>query len=158
MTARRRVAMTHAFLPDLISRSEAHLVNIASASGFVPLPYGSTYATSKWAMIGFSESVRRELEMLGHRHVRVTTVCASYVSTGLFDGVRPPLFAPMLTPDRLTAKVLRALKRNRTCLLTPWLVKLAPPLVALFPTWLSDRIARSLRVSTDMENWHGRTR
>ncbi len=151
------VAMTHAFLGDLVSRSEAHLVNIASASGFVPLPYGSTYATSKWAMIGFSESIRRELEMLGHRHVRVTTVCPSYVSTGLFDGVRPPLLAPLLTPDRLTEKVIRAVKRNRVFLLTPWLVKLAPPLVALLPTWLSDRIAWSLRVSTGMEHWHGRT-
>ena len=51
------VAMTHAFLPDLIERPEAHLVNISSASGFVGLPFGSTYASSKWAVIGFSESI-----------------------------------------------------------------------------------------------------
>jgi short-subunit dehydrogenase len=150
------VAMTHAFLPDLVSQPEGHLVNISSASGYISLPFGSTYASSKWSVIGFSDSIRRELEMLGHRHVHVTTVCPSYVSTGLFDGVRPPLFAPLLTPEKLAAQTLRAVRRNRKFLLTPWLVKLAPPLVAVLPTWLADRIAWGLRVSTSMVHWHGR--
>ncbi|MEL7061719.1 MAG: SDR family NAD(P)-dependent oxidoreductase, partial [Acidobacteriota bacterium] len=46
------VQMTHAFLPDLIASSRSQAVFIASASGFVGLPNGSTYASSKWAVIG----------------------------------------------------------------------------------------------------------
>jgi len=43
------VMVTYAFLPMLLERGSAHLVNIASASGLIGLPNGSTYASSKWA-------------------------------------------------------------------------------------------------------------
>ena len=76
------VAMTYAFLPDLIAGRDGHVVNIASASGFIGLPFGATYASSKWAVLGFSESLDQELALQGHRHVHVTAVCPSYVSTG----------------------------------------------------------------------------
>ncbi|MBW2552485.1 MAG: SDR family NAD(P)-dependent oxidoreductase, partial [Deltaproteobacteria bacterium] len=92
------VAMTHAFLPDLIERPEAHLVNISSASGFIGLPYGSTYASSKWAVIGFSESIRAELKVLGHEHVHVTIVCPSYIGTGMFKGAAAPKATSILEP------------------------------------------------------------
>jgi short-subunit dehydrogenase len=88
------VAVTHAFLPDLVAGGDGHVVNIASASAFIGLPYGATYASSKWAVLGFSESLAVELALEGHRHVHVTAVCPSYVATGLFDGVRPPLGRP----------------------------------------------------------------
>lgn len=41
------VAITHAFLPDLIAGRDGHIVNVASASGFIGLPFGATYASSK---------------------------------------------------------------------------------------------------------------
>jgi len=150
------VALTHAFLPDLISRPEAHLVNIASASGLIGLPFGSTYASSKWAAIGFSESLRLELDEQGHRHVHVTTACPSYVSTGLFDGVKPPFLTRLLTPDRLADKVMRAVQRNRLWVLTPWLVRMTPPLKGLLPTRLFDRISGLLGVNAGMSHWRGR--
>jgi len=80
------VAMTHAFLDDLIARPEAHLVHIASASGLIGLPYGATYASSKWAVIGFGESIRAELNLRGYDHVHHTIVCPSYIGTGMFEG------------------------------------------------------------------------
>ena len=98
------VAVTHAFLPDLIASADSHLVNIASASGYIGLPHGSTYASSKWAVIGFSESLLLELELHGHRHVHVTTVCPSYVTTGLFDGARAARTTSLLSPERLAAQ------------------------------------------------------
>jgi short-subunit dehydrogenase len=150
------VAMTHAFLPDLIARDEAHLVNVASASGLIGLPYGATYASSKWAAIGFSESIRLELEQQGHRHVRVTTVCPSYVSTGLFDGVKPPALTRLLTPERLADQVMRAVRRDRLWVLTPWLVRLTPPLKGLLPTRLFDAISGMLGVTAGMSHWRGR--
>ena len=98
------MATTHAFLDDLIQAKEAYLVNIASASAFIGLPYGSTYAASKWAVVGFSESLRLELAVRKIRHVHVTSVCPSYISTGMFDGVKTPLFSPMLTPKKVVEK------------------------------------------------------
>ena len=149
------VAMTHAFLGDLISRPEAHLVNVASASGLIGLPYGSTYASSKWAAIGFSESIRLELALQGHDHVGVTAVCPSYVTTGLFDGARPPRTTRMLTPDRVAELLVRGVRRNRPHVRAPWLVKVTPPLKGLLPTWLFDRISWIFGATSSMQAWTG---
>ncbi len=151
------VAMTHAFLPDLIAQPEGHLVNVASASGLIGLPYGSTYASSKWSVIGFSESIRLELEMLGHRHVGVTTLCPSYVSTGLFDGAKPPRTTRFVTPEKLAARTVAAIKGNRPFVLTPWLVKLTPILKGVLPRRLFDSISGLLGATSSMQHWQGRT-
>jgi all-trans-retinol dehydrogenase (NAD+) len=150
------VALTHAFLPDLMGRPDGHLVNLASASGFVGLPYGSTYASSKWAVIGFSESILLELELQGHRHVHVTTVCPSYVSTGLFDGAKAPLTTSLLTPEKVADKVTAAVLANRRFVRTPWLVKVTPMLKGVLPFPLFYAIAAVLGVNTSMLEWKGR--
>jgi short-subunit dehydrogenase len=149
------VAMTHAFLPDLIGRPEAHLVNISSASGFVGLPYGSTYASSKWAVIGFSESIRSELKVLGHEHVHVTIVCPSYIGTGMFEGAAAPKATNILEPDFIAEKVIRAVERNRIHVLEPWMVKITPLLRELLPTALYDRISHLFGADTSMTQWTG---
>ena len=149
------VAMTHAFLPDLISRPEAHLVNIASASGFIGLPYGSTYASSKWAVIGFSESIRAELDLVGHDHVNVTTVCPSYIGTGMFEGVKPPTSTRLLAPEQIAARIVEAVQADQAYVLEPWLVKLTPPLKAFLPTRLFDMVASVLGANTGMSGWTG---
>lgn len=147
------VAMTHAFLPDLIER-QGHLVNIASASGFVGLPYGVTYASSKWGAVGFSDGIRLELKQLGH-NVGVTTVCPSYVDTGMFAGVRPPRSTRMLRPDELADLVVRAVARNRPFVLAPWLVHTTLILRGILPFRLFDRVAEWFGVNDSMRPWRG---
>jgi all-trans-retinol dehydrogenase (NAD+) len=149
------VAMTHAFLPDLVSKTDAHLVNTASASGYVGLPMGATYASSKWAVIGFSESVELELRELGHDHVHVTALCPSYVSTGLFDGAKPPVLTRMLTADRLADKVVQAVLSNRRTVRTPWLVAVTPFLKGVLPFRLFYAVAGLLGATTSMTQWKG---
>lgn len=150
------VTLTHLFLPDLIARPEAHLVNVASASGFIGLPFGSTYASSKWSVIGFSESIQQELALLGHHHVKVTIACPSYVSTGLFDGARPPFLTRLLTPERLADRVVSAITRERLWVLTPWLVKVTPALKGLLPTPMFNAISGLLGATSSMTGWKGR--
>jgi short-subunit dehydrogenase len=150
------VAVTHTFLPDLTASPQAHVVNIASAAGFVGLPFGTTYASSKWAVVGFSESLRLELKECGFGHVGVTTVCPSFVTTGLFDGVRPPLLTPALTAERVAALTLRGMLKGRAFVLTPWMVRLTPRLRGLLPLRLFDRVAGVFGVNTSMASWRGR--
>ncbi len=150
------VAMTYAFLPDLLSRPEGHVVNIASAAGFVGLPWGSSYASSKWAVIGFSESLRLELEMTRHQSVKVTTVCPLYVSTGLFEGARPPRTTSMLTPEGLAQDIVQAIRHDDIFLLTPWLVKITPFLKGVLPTRVADAVAWAFGATSGMEHWRGR--
>lgn len=150
------VSMTHAFLPDLVARPEAHLVNVASAAGLTAVPFASTYASSKWAVVGFSESIRLELARQGHRQVHVTTACPLYVSTGLFEGARPPLFTSMLTPAQLAAEIVEGVERDQVFVRTPWLVKLVPFLNGVLPTGLADVLSTLLGAAGSMEQWTGR--
>jgi short-subunit dehydrogenase len=149
------VAMTHAFLPDLIARPEAHLVIIASASGLIALPYASTYASSKWAALGFSESIREELRVLGRRHVRVTAICPSYIDTGMCDGVDLPRFTRMLRSPQVAEMVLRAVRRNRDLVLTPWLVYITPFTKAVLPPALFRKVADFFGITRGMASWYG---
>jgi short-subunit dehydrogenase len=150
------VAMTYAFLPDLIGGPDGHLVNIASASAFIGLPFAATYASSKWAVLGFSESLALELELRGHHHVHVTAVCPSYVSTGLLAGARAPRTTRKLTPERVAELTVRAVLANRPVVRTPWLVRVTPALKGIVPFRVFYRLAALLGVTTSMARWRGR--
>ncbi len=150
------VAVTHAFLPDVIASPRGHLVFIASASGYVGLPGGASYASSKWAAIGFAESIRAELKHLGHSKVGVTTVCPTYIDTGMFEGVAPPKTTGMLDPVRLAGKVTEAVKRRRVWVREPWIVKITPFLKHGLPTLLSDFLSDAFGATSSMDSWQGR--
>ncbi|MBC7172503.1 MAG: SDR family NAD(P)-dependent oxidoreductase, partial [Polyangiaceae bacterium] len=74
------VHMTHAFLPKLIERPEASLVNVSSMGGFCPVPGQGVYGASKAAVKLLSESLVLELKGTG---VRVTTVFPGGVRTNI---------------------------------------------------------------------------
>jgi short-subunit dehydrogenase len=149
------VAMAHAFLPGMIERPEAHLVNIASASALIALPYATTYASSKWGVLGFSESIREELRLLGHRHITVTAVCPSYIDTGMAAGVSVPLFSKMLCAADVAQLVVLAVRKRRELILTPWLVKLTPFSKGTLPPSWFRRSCDWLGITRSMSTWHG---
>jgi short-subunit dehydrogenase len=151
--------LTRAVLPDMMAdRSRPkRILNIASAAGTLANPNMSVYAASKWAMIGWSESVRLELARAGHRHIAVTTFCPSYVSTGMFAGARGPLLTPIMTPRQATAAAWRGMVRGTPMVLRPWTVKLAMALRGVLPTRVFDAIAgRVFRVYSSMDQFTGR--
>jgi short-subunit dehydrogenase len=150
-----QVAMTHAFLPDVLESSGGHVVFIASASGFIGLPNGSSYASSKWAVIGFAESIRAELKAQKHKHVGVTTVCPTYIDTGMFSGAAPPKTAKMLDPDEIAEKIVEAVANNQIWVLEPWIVKITPFLKNCLPTRVSDFISDAFGASSSMDQWRG---
>lgn len=149
------VNVTHAFLPDLMKQTEAHIVNIASASSMIPLPMGATYAASKWAVLGFTDSLREELHESGDGHVRVTAICPSYIRTGMFEGVKAPLLAPWLEPTWLAKKIVQSVQRNRDQLITPFMVNLIPLARATWPRPMFRILLKLLGVHQSMNEWTG---
>lgn len=99
-----------AMLPDMIARDRGHICNIASAAGLLSNPRMSVYAASKWATMGWSDSVAIELKER-HSHVRVTTLAPYYINTGMFDGVKSSFF-PILDPEKTSKRILRAIERG----------------------------------------------
>ena len=98
------------FLPDMIARNSGHICNISSAGGLISNPKMSVYAASKWAVIGWSDSVRIELEQMGSR-VKVTTIAPYYIKTGMFNGVKSPI-VPLMKPEYAARQIIRAIEKD----------------------------------------------
>lgn len=149
------MALTHAFFGDLLGGQDTHLVNIASAAGYIGLPYGSSYASSKWAVIGFSDSIRLELAERGLTHVNVTTVCPSYVNTGVFNGVRTPRLMPFLEPEFIANKIIEAIAENEPVVREPFMVK-AIGFLKLLPLPMADWATQKMGIASSMLRWKSR--
>ena len=148
--------ITAEFLPGMIDQSEGHIINIASAAGLISNPNMSVYAASKWAVIGWSDSLRLEMER-DDTGVHVTTVMPSYISTGMFDGVKPPLFTPTMTPDYIVDKIMDAVRDNEVILQEPFMVKSLPLLKGVLPRRAFDFLAGKIfGVHTSMSQFKGR--
>ena len=147
--------VTLELLPDMITRRKGHIVNISSAAGMLSNPRMSVYCASKWAVFGWSESLRLELEQR-KTGVRVTTVNPSYIDTGMFQGVRTNPLLPMLNPQDLAAKVIRAIKINRLFVRAPFLVKMVPFVKGVLPVRFFDLfVGKVLGVYRSMEGFTG---
>jgi NAD(P)-dependent dehydrogenase (short-subunit alcohol dehydrogenase family) len=152
--------LTREILPDMIADDSRpkRILNVASAAGTLANPNMSVYAASKWAMIGWSESLRLELSKAGHQHIAVTTFCPSYVSTGLFEGARGPLLTPILTPNAAAKAAWIGMLNGRPMVLKPWTVKLAMAIRGLSSTRVWDVIAdRVFKVYSSMDHFTGRS-
>ncbi|HMW61653.1 MAG TPA: SDR family NAD(P)-dependent oxidoreductase [Leptospiraceae bacterium] len=149
------VLVTHAFYPDLLSRPGSKIVFVASASGYIGLPRGTTYASSKWSIVGFAESLRAEVEETG-RGPSVTLVCPSYVDTGLFAGAKAPLLTPLLHAGDVGRRIVDAAERGRPVLNMPWIVNIIPWIRSVLPRFLYKAILRITGVTRSMDDWHGR--
>ena len=73
---------TKIFLPKMLEQRSGHIVNVASVAGSIGIPGMAAYCASKFAMLGFSESLSHELKGTG---VRITVVSPIMVKTNFFN-------------------------------------------------------------------------
>jgi short-subunit dehydrogenase len=144
------------FLQTMINNGSGHICNIASAAGMVANPRMSVYCASKWAVIGWSESLRLEMEEL-RTGVKITTLIPYYISTGMFAGVKSVI--PIKSPENAAARIIRAIENNRIVYKMPWIINLLPLAKGLLPIRAFDFfIGKGLQVYKSMRSFHGRTR
>lgn len=116
---------TKAFLPHLIASGDGHLINVSSLFGLLSIPGQSAYNAAKFAVRGFTESVREE--MLVARHpVRVTCVHPGGIKTaiarnaGFPDGDDDASFAQFFdsklartSPEDAARTIISGVRRNK---------------------------------------------
>lgn len=148
--------VTKEFLPGMLEQNSGHIITISSASSLIGNPNMSVYAASKWAVTGWSESLRLELKK-SDSNVKVTTVQPGYIDTGMFAGVEPPLLTPLLKPGEIAEKIIRAVKKDKTLLREPFMVKITPFLMGLLPAKVFDLVAgQFFKVYSSMDNFKSR--
>jgi NAD(P)-dependent dehydrogenase (short-subunit alcohol dehydrogenase family) len=77
----------HVFLPLLLAQDEGHVVNTASMAGLSGAAGLGVYCTSKFAVVGLSESLHHDLAALGSQ-VGVSVLCPGFVQTRIFESRR----------------------------------------------------------------------
>jgi NAD(P)-dependent dehydrogenase (short-subunit alcohol dehydrogenase family) len=138
---------SHVFGTHFVKVGAGHIVNTASAAGLFPAVGMSSYSTSKFAIVGFSQQLRWELAAQG---VGVTTLCPGVVNTGIgaAKGVGldhlvdvAALTARSPKPEGLARKVRRAIEKNKP------LVRYGADayvfsFLRVLPQWLIDPLGR----------------
>ena len=122
-------------LRDMRQRGSGHICNITSAAGMLAMPRMSLYAASKWAAIGWSESMRIELER-EKSGVKVTTFAPYFINTGMFDGIRSVF--KIQEPEAVAAKALKAVEKNRPFQGKPFTYHFIRLMQGLFPFKIFD--------------------
>ncbi|MBF4997106.1 SDR family NAD(P)-dependent oxidoreductase [Nocardia sp. BSTN01] len=145
------------FLPAMVNRrTPARVLNIASSAALVANPRMSVYAASKWAALGWSDSVRLELEQSGNEHVKVTTVCPTYINTGMFDGAKGFLFTPILEQEEVVDTAWREMKNGAALVVLPWTSRLNRAISGLLPLKVRDYYLNKVGVYHSMDEFTGR--
>lgn len=108
--------ITKLFLDDMLHQNSGHICNIASSGGLISNPKMSVYAASKWALIGWSDSLRLEMTQL-KKNINVTTIMPYYINTGMFEGVQSKI--PILEPETAAHTIIKAIENNKKMVTIP---------------------------------------
>ena len=154
---------TRAFLPILAQQDEAHIVNISSVFGIIAAPLNGTYNATKFAVRGYTEALRIELQLDG-LPIGVTCVHPGGIKTNIARASRrrPADLAggeqetidqfektlARTTPDACARAIVRAVRRNAPRVLVGADAKLIDKIQRLLPTGYQKLVARVGR-----KNW-----
>jgi len=126
--------LTHAVLPHMTSRGGGRIVNIGSVFGSIGFAYFTAYSASKFAMRGFSESLRRELEGSG---VGVTYVAPRFTRTPLntapINRMAQAVGMKGDDPHVVAAMVVRAIEQDKKDCYIGWPESLFVRINAVLP-------------------------
>lgn len=147
--------VTLRFLKDMKRRNSGHICNITSAGGMLAMPKMAIYSASKWAAIGWSESLRIELQR-EKSAVGVTTIAPYFIDTGMFEGVRSKVFK-IQDPEKVALKTIRAIEKNTIFKGIPFSFHFIRFMQGIFPFRLFDPFFGDLfGLYTTMDHFTGR--
>jgi NADP-dependent 3-hydroxy acid dehydrogenase YdfG len=99
------IAATQAALPGMTDRKDGHIVNIASTAGHVSNPLAAAYSATKFGVVGFSESLRKEV----HKdNIRVTVISPGMAATELRDHIAVEAIQTTLNKNAAAMRQLTA--------------------------------------------------
>lgn len=142
--------MTKTFLPHLLERPEAHVVNVSSMGGFMPVPGQTIYGASKAAVKLMTEGLHSELRAT---NVRVSVVFPGAVATNITvnSGVATPAAAEgakeykTLAADKAARIILDGVERNRYRVMVGSDAKMLDRLYRLHPSRAAAFLASQMK-------------
>ncbi|XP_064548557.1 short-chain dehydrogenase/reductase family 16C member 6 [Drosophila montana] len=147
-----------AFLPHMMRQNRGHIVTVGSVTGMLGTYGCSDYAATKYACIGFHESLLTDLKAHGYDQIQMSLICPYYINTGMFSGVKPRM-VPMLEPQYVADRIEGAVRRNEVWCVLPNSIRLLTPLKCLLPAKMCwELMSRVIRGPESMMLFQGRGR
>jgi short-subunit dehydrogenase len=143
---------TRAFLPHLERQREAHIVNLSSLFGIIAPPGQTAYAAAKFAVRGFSESLRHELQM-AKSPVKLSVVHPGGVS-GVTDNARRAQSIERFdavartTPAAAALRIIQGIEKNQPRILIGNDARMTDLLQRLRPATYWAALARRIEKMT----------
>ncbi len=139
------IYFTKIFLNSMIERNTGHIINIASLAASFGIPGMAAYCGSKFAMLGFSESLSHELKRTG---IKVSVISPIGVKTNFFNNEYFDHKYPMkymLDPEKVSKAVLRSIISGSFHTHVPAIAGLSIPFKYCFPAITDLIIDRQFR-------------
>lgn len=155
------VALTHLFLPGMQQRRSGTIVNVASMTAFMPVPYMATYAASKVFVRSFTEALTQECRPY---NIHMLLFCPGLTKTNFNNaaGINNEKgkglssdysTAPSQTPEQVAGELINALDKGKNVAVAGRLNRLAARLTALIPDrMIAGIMARSYRRQLGMKS------
>jgi NADP-dependent 3-hydroxy acid dehydrogenase YdfG len=129
-------------LERFLPRNRGHLVNIASIAGKGGAVHGATYAATKHAVVGLSDSLRQELRGSG---VNVTVVMPVGVNTELYSGLQQMRGLKTPQPEDVADAIVDALQTGRFEVYVPKSMGVTIRLTSLLPRRAAEAAGRLIK-------------
>lgn len=142
------VHMVTEFLPHLQAQTESHIINISSINGMIPFPTNGPYNMSKYAVLGWSETLMQEL--MG-TSVRISVVHPGGINTNIannapgLEGSRKETFKKLLArtqPEDAAKAIVSGVKKNKRRIYVGADAKIGAFIKRIFPNWIVLETAR----------------
>jgi NADP-dependent 3-hydroxy acid dehydrogenase YdfG len=135
-------------LPVMLRQKSGHIINTASLGGLVALPGGSIYSAAKFGVVGFSDSLRRELHGTG---VQVSAFCPGFTPSELTPELKAhadgspdaPKFLGLMPTTYVADQVADLIRRPRRMVIIPKRLHPVILIAYLFPS-LADVLLKSI--------------
>lgn len=139
--------LCRSLLPHLQTRQDAHIVNIGSVFGAIGYPGFSVYSATKFALRGFSEALRRELDSTSvHVHHFAPRATRTAFNAGRVDALNQELGVATDTPREVAEQICALLVAGRSEATLGWPEKLFVKVNALLPGLVDGSIIKQLPV------------
>jgi all-trans-retinol dehydrogenase (NAD+) len=153
---------TYAVLPHMYENNFGHIVNISSAAGLLGVPDLSVYAATKWAVWGFTESMRYESWNQNKHGIKWSSIHPMYIATGMFEGAKLGFLGNLITPNVKSHDVIAkaivydAIIKGKYVVRRPKTLRLAIILRGILPDFIFQKIMLMMGVNKSMKTWKGR--
>ena len=147
------VLITHMCIPYM--ERGGHVIEMGSGSCFVPMPDFNIYASSKAFVLHYTKALKYELIPYG---ISATCFCPGWVKTEFFGtafsvkGARvPKKMKPMLLPEDVVARCIKAAKKGKVMCVTNWYTKVQHVLFKILPDCILTKIWLGMQTDNTKE-------